>query len=66
MPVVVDFTFENLRYVAMKGEEEILKKYISQRPSWVNKRDENDWLPFHEAVRACQASSLEIVLTTDA
>ena len=27
LPVMVEFTFENLRYVAMKGEEEILKKY---------------------------------------
>ena len=28
LPVVVDFTFENLRNVAIKEEEEILKKYI--------------------------------------
>ena len=60
------FAPRDVRRAAASGDVHSLKDYIEQRPSWMNRKDKNDWAALHLAIKGGHQESVEALVAAGA
>ena len=60
------FAPRDIRRAAASGDVPSLKDYIEQRPTWVDRKDKNEWGALHLAIKGAHQEAVETLLAAGA
>eukprot|EP00957_Ditylum_brightwellii_P007875 596436-Ditylum_brightwellii.AAC.1 len=58
----VNFTAQDIRFAAARGNVHALRRYLNQKPEWIDASDSNGWCAIHEGVRIGHVESIKLLI----